>query len=94
MDKRKEANLRVKKSISKTLFSLMEEKKLAEITITELVAGANVARASFYRNYSSKEDVLVTMIRDILDACAKELDFSQDTFYTYENVLGSFQYFH
>ena len=93
MDKRKEENLRVKQSITNTLFSLMEQKSLAEITITELVGKANVARASFYRNYTSKEDVLVTLIRDILDAFYKELDLSRNTFYTYENVLVSFQYF-
>ena len=93
MDKRKEENLRVKQSITNTLFSLMEQKSLAEITITELVGKANVARASFYRNYTSKEDVLVTLIRDILDAFYKELDLSRNTFYTYENLLVSFQYF-
>lgn len=66
VDKRKEENLRVKINITNTLFRLMEQKSLAEISITELVKGAGVARASFYRNYESKEDVLVTLIRDVL----------------------------
>ncbi|MCM1525776.1 MAG: TetR/AcrR family transcriptional regulator [Clostridium sp.] len=93
MDKRKEENLRVKKNITDTLFTLMEKKSLAEIRITELVEKAGVARASFYRNYSSKEDVLVTLIRDILDEFREEMDLSQGTVYTYQNVLLSFQYF-
>ena len=50
MDKRKEENLRVKQSIVRALFSLMQEKSLADIHITELVNSAGVARASFYRN--------------------------------------------
>ena len=67
MDKRKEANIRVKTNITHALFALMEKKSLADIHISELVSRAGVARASFYRNYSTKEDVLVTLIRDVLD---------------------------
>ena len=93
MDKRREANLRVKESITNTLFSLMEKKSLVDVTITELVSGAGVARASFYRNYSSKEDVLVTLIRDVLEAFRAEIDMEQGSFYTYENALLSFRYF-
>lgn len=93
MDKRKKANLRVKESITNTLFSMMEKKSLGEITVTELVNGAGVARVSFYRNYSSKEDVLVTLIRDILEAFRCEIDMERDDFYTYENMLLSFRYF-
>lgn len=93
MDKRKEANLRVKIKITTTLFSLMKKKSLAEVTITELVNGAGVARASFYRNYCSKEDVLVTLIRDVLEVFRSEVDVEQGGFYHYENILLSFQYF-
>lgn len=93
MDKRKEANLRVKERITNTLFALMKEKSLADIHITEIVNGAGVARASFYRNYCSKEDVLVTLIRDVLDAFHSEANTEQDSFYTYENILLSFRYF-
>lgn len=70
------------------------EKSLSEITITELVEGAGVARASFYRNYCSKEDVLVTLIRDVLDDFRSKIPPGQESFYTYENVLLSFRYFH
>ena len=91
MNKGREANLRVKEAITNTLFALMQKKSLSEITITELVTGAGVARASFYRNYTSKEDVLLTLIRDILEQYRGEL--KQGNFFTYENVLLSFQYF-
>lgn len=93
MDKRKEANLRVKQNITSTLFSLMAQKSLADIHITELVDGAGVARASFYRNYCSKEDVLITLIRDTLEEFREKIDLGQGSFYTYENILLSFQYF-
>ena len=67
MDKRKEANLRVKNAISEALLALMHEKSFSEISITEIIERAGVARASFYRNYESKEDVLHKLIDDILD---------------------------
>ena len=93
MDKRRAANQRVKQCITDALFSLLEEKRLSEIRITEIIERAGVARASFYRNYRTKEDVLVTLIRDELDRYGEEMRLDQGTFYTYENMLLSFQYF-
>lgn len=93
MDKRKLANQRVKGRITNALFALMKEKSLGDIRITELVKRAKVARASFYRNYSSKEDVLVTLIRDILEEYRSHIDWKEGTFYTYKNILLSFSYF-
>ena len=93
MDKRKAANQRVKRCITDALCSLMQEKNLSDIRITELIERAGVARASFYRNYRAKEDVLVTLIRDVLDSFGEEIRLDQGTFYTYENILLSIQYF-
>ena len=93
MDKRKEANRLVKRKITSSLFSLMRVKSLSDIHITEIIRDAGVARVSFYRNYASKEDVLVTLIRDVLEDFRTHLCHEQDCFYTYENVLLSFRYF-
>lgn len=93
MDKRKEENLRVKRDITNTLFALMQRKSLAEITVSELVRGAGVARASFYRNYASKEDVLVTLVRDVLELFRRNIHESPEGLYARENILLSFQFF-
>lgn len=93
MDKRKAENMRVKQSITNALFALMKEESLSDIQITELVNRAGVARVSFYRNYSSKEDVLTTLIRDVLEQFRNDIHTEADCFYCYENVLLSFQYF-
>ena len=93
MDKRHEENIRVKKCIINTLFHLMQTKSLSEITITELVQGAGVARASFYRNYESKEDVLVTLIQDVLELFRQKMHEGPEGLYAYENILLSFQFF-
>lgn len=52
------ANQLTKECLQTALLHLMEKKPLEQITITELVAHAGVSRASFYRNYLSKEDIL------------------------------------
>ncbi len=44
----------------------MQNNEIANITVTEIVEKAQVARASFYRNYSSKENVLIELIHDVL----------------------------
>ncbi|MGM9552066.1 MAG: TetR/AcrR family transcriptional regulator [Clostridia bacterium] len=93
MDKRKKENIRVKSSITDALFSLMEKKSINDIHITELVEKAHVARASFYRNYSSKDDIIITLIRDILDDYREGSDLENKSIYDYENVLRCFQYF-
>lgn len=93
MDKRKEANLIVKTKITTALFRLLKEKSISEISITEIIHSAGVARASFYRNYASKENVLITLISDILEDYRKNLKNDGDYFYTYENIYMSFEYF-
>lgn len=40
------------------LSGLMQEKKFASITVTELVEAAKVGRTTFYRNFDTIEDVL------------------------------------
>ena len=93
MDKRKIANQKVKTSITSALFELLKEKSISEISITEIINKAHVARASFYRNYSSKESVITTLIQDILNEYHEEIKFEDGNFYTYENIYKSFNCF-
>ena len=51
-------NTYVKKQITAALLSLLKEKPLSDISISELTAKAGIGRVSFYRNYQSKEDIL------------------------------------
>ena len=51
-------NTWVKRQITAALLDLLREKKLADISISELTEMAGVGRVSFYRNYQTKEDIL------------------------------------
>ena len=93
MDKRLEANLRVKGSITDALFALMQKKNLADITITEIINDAGVARASFYRNYKSKSDVIVVFIRDILERFRNGREITSINYRSRQHVKKFFLYF-
>lgn len=61
-----QSNTYVKKQITHALLKLMETKVFVEIKITDIVRVAMVGRASFYRNFDSKEDVIKQYLIEIL----------------------------
>lgn len=48
----------VREYYTEALFELMKRKPLADITVSDLVKKSGASRASFYRNYISKEGIL------------------------------------
>ena len=58
MDKPKQERRTVKDRLLGALMDLAGEKDWSKVTVTELIAGAGVARASFYRNFSSVEEIV------------------------------------
>lgn len=53
-----ESNRLTKECLTTALIYLMGEKPFEKISITELVKKSGVSRTAFYRNYSTKEDIL------------------------------------
>lgn len=51
-------NYTVKEEIEKALLALLKKRNFADITVTDVVKEAKVARVSFYRHFSSISDVL------------------------------------
>ncbi len=64
MDKPNEVNLLTKECILTALLRLMDEKDYNDITITDITTLAGVSRMAYYRNYKSKEDILLTHLED------------------------------
>lgn len=64
-------NTYVIEHITDELLRLLKEKELSEISISELCKLAGVGRASFYRNFKNKEDVLRHYIHKLLSQWAK-----------------------
>lgn len=51
----------IRESITEALLILMAFKPFTSITVMELTEKAGVGRVSFYRNYKSKEEVLICL---------------------------------
>lgn len=61
-----ESNRITKECIESALILLMNEKKYDQITITDIVKRAGVSRTAYYRNYSSKEDILQSLVTEFV----------------------------
>ena len=55
-------NAYVVEHLTSSMLALLEEKSIAEISISELCDMAGVGRTSFYRNYQTKEDIVKAYI--------------------------------
>lgn len=55
-------SVRTQQQIEQSLFSLLQKKPSAEISIAEITRKADVSRTSFYRNYENKDSVLAQFL--------------------------------
>lgn len=82
----------VQKQITETLLNLLEEKNIEDIDIRYLCNEAGVGRASFYRNYTSKEDVIMQHSDKLIREWG--MHFENDPNSSASNVFGSlFQHY-
>lgn len=58
-------NAYVIEHITDALLTLLKDKAITDISISELCELAEIGRASFYRNFESKEDILLVYIQKI-----------------------------
>lgn len=59
--------LPVTEAIKDAFKDLMAEKPFIDITVTEVVKRAGVARASFYRNYASTRDIMDELLDEFFE---------------------------
>lgn len=80
-----EKNTYVKKHILRALLEMIQTEDFSSIAVSTLVSKAGVGRASFYRNFTSVEDVL----RQESDRLKSEsgLTFSGESPEDYQNML-------
>ncbi len=63
-----EANKITKECIETALIELLKNEDFEKITISNIVKRAGVSRMAYYRNYSSKEDILSSLINEFWNA--------------------------
>lgn len=93
LDRRVAANNRTKRRIIKALLRLMNEKNFSDITVSDIVVRAGVARASYYRNFSSKEDIIASAGAIIIDDYRQKTVGENRSVLEYESILRMFRYF-
>lgn len=63
----------VKQGIKNAVLQLMTEKTYMDITVTDITATAQVARASFYRNFNSISDVIDAIVDDLSEEFLEDI---------------------
>lgn len=81
MDKRMEANRTVRAKIINALLVLLETRHFSEISITDIVRTAGVARQSYYRNFHSKEEIVEAFFLELQAEVTRSFRENQITDY-------------
>lgn len=73
----KESNRITRECLQTALIALMGQKPFDKITVSEIVRRSGVSRTAFYRNYSTKEDILNEACNAFLDSIASSFSDSR-----------------
>lgn len=86
-----DSNHLTKECLQTALIYLMNEKPFEKITITELVKRSGVSRSAFYRNYSSKEDIVCELCNTVSHALEENLKKVHSKEELYHFFVNAFQ---
>lgn len=93
MDKRKLANQMVKDRLLAALIEFAGQKDWSKLKVTELIEKSGVARASFYRNFKSVEEIIDYGIQQLALRYHENKSFISEDFHSREVVLYKFQFY-
>lgn len=62
-----------KECLYTSLLQLMETTPYDQISITDITARAGVSRMAYYRNYESKDDILLQRMEELLSDFQREI---------------------
>ncbi|MNW55741.1 DNA-binding transcriptional repressor FabR [compost metagenome] len=89
-----ESNKVTRMCIESALILLMKDRHFNVISITEIVKKAGVSRTAYYRNYSSKEDILRSMVDDMANKVICAMNLQIPLVNSYEYWLTLFRSLH
>ncbi len=82
-----------KSYIKTAMLELLSKQRYDKISITDLVARAGVSRTAFYRNYSSKDDLIEDIVHDLIESTNIDiqifLNYNVKELETFYNCLRS-----
>jgi AcrR family transcriptional regulator len=90
------SRLFARECITTALIQLTLEKPLSEVSITELAKRAGVSRMTFYRNYSSKKEILTMRLSELVEEYRLETRpyvSSGESYYGMNNLVVCLEFF-
>lgn len=93
MNQRKAVNQGVKDRLFSALIYYAKRKDWTELTVTELIERSGVARASFYRNFKSVEELINYGIEQMAKCYHEGKPFADEDFRDREVLLYKFQFY-
>ena len=78
MQRKNEINILTKECIVTALLRLMETQSYDSISITDITNLAGVSRMAYYRNYNSKDEILINHILDREKLLLSEIEAQKD----------------
>lgn len=82
----------LKECIADALIKLMDGKPYDKITVQEITDCANVGRATYFRQFSSKDDVLIYKIRLLWRRWAENRSLNKKNILSAENLMTFFEF--
>lgn len=92
MDGRKKRTDFLKECIADALIRLLKNKSIEEISVDELTATASVGRATYFRNFTSKTEVLTFKLVCLWECFAEENALKERRRFAVENAEAFFTY--
>ena len=81
-----------REEIAKLSISLLTKSSFSKLTVSQVAKNANIAKGSIYRYFSSKEDILFAIIKQIMSEYDKEVIKNiESSSYIEDKVLSLFQ---
>ncbi|MDO4331394.1 MAG: TetR/AcrR family transcriptional regulator [Eubacteriales bacterium] len=87
MDRRQQ---KTRRAIFEAFGSLLERKNFGNITVQEIIDGANVGRSTFYAHFETKEDLLKAMCTDIFQHVFSE-DLKKESSHDFSHTDYNFE---
>ena len=82
----------LKECLADAYIDLLYEKPAIKITVTEIASRANVGRTTYFRNFSSKEDMLTFKLVRLWEKWAEEHKLAERYNFSLDNALTFFEF--
>lgn len=91
MARNEKVTIFLKDCIADALLTKMKEKQFDKITADEIIAAADVGRMTYFRNFSSKQDILTYKIIRLWETESEQRDLRERRKFDINNAIDFFE---